>query len=80
MIRRKILVRSCHRIFRPGFDGNNGDIINLDHETRGQRLDGLRQWGWKAQNADEPDSFLGDVYHETDGFKSLTEYFAPGKV
>jgi chitinase len=72
-----------------GGSGNNGDIITddnfrcsfntLDDGTRGQRLDGLRQSGWKPQNADEAAVFLAHVYHETDGLKTLTEYCAPGK-
>ena len=66
--------------------GNGGDIINdqnfacafntLDAQTRGQRLDGLRRSGYKPGNADEAAVFLGHVYHETDGLKTLTEYCA----
>ena len=52
---------------------------NLDAQTRGQRLDGLRRSGYKPGNADEAAVFLGHVYHETDGLKTLTEYCAPGK-
>jgi hypothetical protein len=72
-----------------GGGGNNGDIITdnnfqcsfntLDDGTRGQRLAGLRQSGWKPQNSDEAAVFLAHVYHETDGLKTLTEYCAPGK-
>jgi chitinase len=70
-------------------NNNNGDIINdnnfrcafnnLDDGTRRQRLDGLKQSGWKPKNADEAAVFLAHVYHETDGLKTLVEYCAPGK-
>jgi chitinase len=71
-----------------GGGGNTGDIVNdanfrcafnnLDDGTRSQRLNGLRQSGWKPLNADEAAVFLAHVYHETDGLKTLTEYCAPG--
>lgn len=71
-------------------NSDGGDIINptnfqcafdtLNDETRAQRLDGLRQSGWKPQNTDEAAVFLAHVYHETDGLKTLIEYCAPGKI
>jgi hypothetical protein len=72
-----------------GGGGNSGDIINdnnfqcafnnLDDQTRGQRLDGLRKSGYTPLNADEAAVFLAHVYHETGGLSTLTEYCAPGK-
>jgi len=68
--------------------GNSDDTINedrfrcvfkdLDDGTRRQRFDGLRQSGWKPQNADEAAVFLAHVSHETDGLRTTTEYCAPG--
>ena len=71
-----------------GNGGDSGDMINeqnfqcvfntIDGNTRSQRLNGLRQSGWKPQNKEEAAVFLAHVYHETDGLKTLTEYCAPG--
>jgi chitinase len=68
--------------------GSGGDIINdetfacafntIDSATRTSRLNGLRESGWKPANKDEAAVFLGHVFHETDGLKTLREYCAPG--
>jgi hypothetical protein len=72
--------------------GNNGDgnIINeqnfacafntIDSGTRANRLEGLRESGWKPTNKDEAAVFLAHVFHETDGLKTLREYCAPGQL
>jgi hypothetical protein len=51
----------------------------IDDQLRGQRLQGLRNSGWKPSNNDEAAVFLAHVFHETDGLKTLREYCAPGE-
>ncbi len=51
----------------------------LDTNTRQIRLNILRKSNWKPANANEAAVFLSDVYHETDGLRTLTEYCAPSK-
>jgi hypothetical protein len=72
-----------------GNDGG-GDIINeqnfacafntIDSNMRANRLAGLRGSGWKPANNDEAAVFLAQVFHETDGLKTLREYCAPGQL
>ncbi|CAF1663140.1 unnamed protein product, partial [Adineta ricciae] len=71
-----------------GSSGGDGTIINeqtfacafntIDAGTRLNRLNGLRNSGWKPTNKDEAAVFLGHVFHETDGLKTIREYCAPG--
>lgn len=51
----------------------------IDDGTRANRLNGLRNSGWAPSNNDEAAVFLGHVFHETDGLKTLREYCAPGQ-
>ncbi len=51
----------------------------IDDETRANRLNGLRNSGWKPVNTDEATVFLAHVFHETDGLRTLREYCAPGE-
>ncbi len=70
--------------------GNNSSAIiterifacvfnTIDGETRTNRLNGLRNSGWKPLNTDEAAVFLAHVYHESDGLKTIREYCAPGE-
>ena len=52
----------------------------IDDATRANRLNGLRNSGWAPTNNDEAAVFLGHVFHETDGLKTLREYCAPGNT
>ncbi len=52
----------------------------IDNKTRANRLNGLRNSGWKPSNKDEAAVFLAHVFHETDGLKTLREYCAPGTL
>ncbi len=71
-----------------GVTNGDGDIINdqnfacafntIDAGVRSNRLNGLRQSGWKPTNKDEAAVFLAHVFHETDGLKTVREYCAPG--
>ena len=51
----------------------------IDDETRANRLNGLRNSGWKPMNTEEAVVFLSHVFHESDGLKTITEYCAPGQ-
>ena len=71
-----------------GNTGGDGSIISdqtfacafntIDAGTRGSRLSGLRNSGYKPTNKDEAAVFLAHVFHETDGLKVIREYCAPG--
>ena len=77
----------CHSGGNNG-GGGDGSIITeqnfacafntIDGGTRANRLTGLRNSGWKPDNRDEAAVFLGHVFHETDGLKTIREYCAPG--
>jgi hypothetical protein len=72
-----------------GGGGGDGSIITeqtfacsfntIDAGTRLNRLNGLRNSGWKPSNKDEAAVFLAHVFHETDGLKTIREYCAPGQ-
>lgn len=61
-------------------DQNFACVFNtIDDGTRADRLNGLKNSGWKPANNDEAAVFLAHVFHETDGLKTLREYCAPGE-
>ncbi|CAF0783632.1 unnamed protein product [Rotaria sordida] len=54
----------------------------LDSRTLNRRFEAFEratsEMGWKPSNVEEIAAFFGHVYHETDGLKTLTEYFLEG--